>query len=255
MYLEKILADSSRLTEDFWNRELTSLEWLQVILTAPECIPFVRWDALDGEAWVALIIEDFSYAAQVPWEKISARMRKRLLRFCPNLEIPEVWPLPQLDRLIRLQTKTPFRYNENDWTGSVGFYAIAPETGNALSGCVDIVQMIRALMDDGDADMLVCGCGEAGCHGIWRSRVWKTRSLVHWSVSQNDMDFALYFDRDMYDESALRTLQWLSTRKWNRAIASSVRHGSKAKFEEAIEKCLNSNVRLREIWDQLENAP
>ncbi|MBR6021471.1 MAG: hypothetical protein IK066_03520 [Kiritimatiellae bacterium] len=171
--------------------ELTPLEWVEVLFAYPEQaaeIPFGTWNA---EAWTVAIQHGAippSVVPSVPWQIISRANRRHLLKRWPGLQIPDIRPAARIDGTSRILRSNPFERSV--------FRAIAPLTGEEVSGCLKIPGVVGSLRGDWDGPFLTCGCGEPGCSGFAEQRSHLSPAFVHWSIRQDNRTFELYFDRE-----------------------------------------------------------
>jgi len=60
--------------------------------------------------------------------------------------------------------------------------------------------------NEGECDIVVCGCGDAGCAGFFNERFRKTEEHVVWEMQYGDVDYEIVFERAEYERDALRVL-------------------------------------------------
>lgn len=113
-------------------------------------------------------------------------------------------------------TVSPFKYSEAERDYS--FSVIDPESGNEISDAVYIRGVIKSLLeDDGEIDIVGCGCSVSGCSGFSSEKFSKTAELVVWEIQQYKNKYTLNFDRSVYERDALAMLKDMVARNigWN----------------------------------------
>lgn len=113
-------------------------------------------------------------------------------------------------------TVSPFKYSEAERDYS--FSVIDPESGNEISDAVYLKGVIKSLLEDeGEIDIVGCGCSVAGCSGFSSEKFTKTDELVIWNIQQYKNTYTLNFDRAMNEREALALLKDMVARNvgWN----------------------------------------
>ena len=225
---------------------ITPLEWVEVLFAFPgkaDDIPFETWNA---EAWNVAILHGAitpAIASRIPWSIISKANRRRLLKHCPDLEIPEIPSRPGIDESGRIIKVDPF--------DRIGFQAEEPETGEHVGGCLKVYGVVGSLRGDYDGSFLTCGCGEPGCSGFWEQRSHLSPAFVHWSIEQYDRQIELYFDRDVYERGALRFLRRKHLAKWNGSEAYNYSYRGFREFDEDVQRLLSEMPHLVDKWESV----
>jgi hypothetical protein len=229
--------------------KILPIQWVEVVLAYPETEEIIPWDSLDGEAWHALLVEAPQYAKHAQWQKINKRRKKAIAKLYPELEIPPIPALPGLDEHPNIiQIESPFDERR-------GFCATNILTGVKTSGCLHVASLVDSLKCDfeQELDMLVCGCGSAGCHGFWHESVRSTKAFVHWTIQQYDNEHDLYFSRRIYEKSAIYHLKEWDKKYWNGADGYNDSYRSYLAFHEDLQELLTVRPHLQEYWEKAEN--
>lgn len=87
-------------------------------------------------------------------------------------------------------------------------YAVDPITGNEFCDAVNARGVISSLLEDsGETVIFTCGCQCADCAGYLHQYFYKTNEYVILFIEQGDLFSVLCFDREKYEDSALRMLK------------------------------------------------
>jgi hypothetical protein len=165
------------------------------------------------------------------------------------MEIPPIPALPGLDK------HPPIIQKVSPLFPGRGFKATNVQTGVVVSGCLNIRALITTLEEEGacEIDMLVCGCGDAGCHGFWYESVRKTKTFVHWTIEQNEHEHELYFDRKIYEKSAIQLLWQWNNEQWHGSDTCNISYRNYADFNHATHLLLEKKPHLKAYWQEIEN--
>jgi len=126
--------------------------------------------------------------------------------------------------------------------GGYYFRAVDPESGLEITGSLFIPSVIKSLLEaQGECDIAVCGCGDAGCAGFFGERFRKTADLVVWDINCNGEWYNLRFDRGVYERDAIAMLKDMVKRNigWNEFAVEQFRDF--AAFEAAVAKVVMAN--------------
>lgn len=133
-------------------------------------------------------------------------------------------------------TVSPFKFDETEREYS--FSVIDPESGNEISDAIYLRGVIKSLREDeGEVDIVGCGCSVAGCSGFWSEKFRKTAELVVWEIQQYKNKYTLNFDRSVYERDALNMLKDMVARNigWNALAVPE--YASYEDFCDAVKSC------------------
>ena len=131
------------------------------------------------------------------------------------------------------------------------FKAIDPVAYRVIFASISPGALMESLRGDhGIQDLLTCTCGIADCAGIRYERFERTEEYVRWSFNYRGAARTLYFDRTVYDVSAIEMLHEVYRTKvgwW----FNSYEYQSYDDFKAAVDKFLAANPRFKAIWDEV----
>jgi hypothetical protein len=227
---------------------------VEVLLSYPQAEEIIPWNSLDGEAWHTLLCEDPQYAKYVHWEKINKWRKKSLAHIYPEMEIPSIPALPGLDKHPPIiQKVSPLVIYKNS---IYNFCARDVKSGIVFSASLNVYELFRSLRMETDCKAYLLTCGPfccPQCAGFWYERVRQTKTLIHWTIGQTKHDIELYFDRDIYEKSAVELLIHLQTKPhiWNSFSRAPKR--KRESFEIIFQKLLKEKPRLLKFYQEIKS--
>jgi len=109
---------------------------------------------------------------------------------------------------------SPFRWSEEDRE-----HCFSVVAGNVeLGGTLFPPGIVKSLVEqEGECDIVVCGCGVAECAGFFNERFHKTQEHVIWEMKYRGVDYELSFERSEYQRDALKVLHYMAEKNvgWN----------------------------------------
>lgn len=99
-------------------------------------------------------------------------------------------------------TESPFKWREDAYDFSV------VADGVNIDGAAFALGIISSLVDDeGECDIVTCGCGVGGCAGFFDEKFHKTPNQIIWEMRYRGVCYELVFDRSEYEREALKVLK------------------------------------------------
>ena len=116
---------------------------------------------------------------------------------------------------IPLITDNPFVKDEE---GEYAFRFTIPNSNATIECNINIRCAIESLLADNyQGEMMVCGCGDAGCAGFRNERCRRTGNEICWSFAYYNCHVELHFERQAYEQNIIEMLdEMITSRKgWN----------------------------------------
>lgn len=159
-----------------------------------------------------------------------------------------------IDDTIQVIKKSPFVKSpdpEDEFFWSIE--VTDPASGKLVEASIHPDALMDSLGEEcGEADLLVCGCSNAGCAGFANERFESSDRCVHWSLTEYRQPYSWYFDRTEYEASAIEMLHeiYVSRRGWR---FNALCYDSYDAFKSAVDKFLAAKPHFKAIWDEIDN--
>ena len=158
-------------------------------------------------------------------------------------------PLPE----VKIIGESPFVKVDNGEGVGWEFKAIDPIACRVIFASISPGELMKSLGEEhGMRELLTCGCGIADCAGIRYERFERTEDYVRWSFNYRGDARTLYFDRAMYERSAVEMLHEVYRTKvcWS---FNGYEYHCYEDFKAAVDEFLAAKPQFKAIWDGLED--